>query len=365
VKTIAFLPIMFLAFVFFAGCFNNTSKNKYPEVRIAATYGLGVAPAYVIADLKLLEKYYPNVKVTFKRYGSSVALRNAVVEGSVDIMFSSIITPITLKDTGLNFKIVSGVGFAPYELMVGDSYGIQTLNDFTSQNRIVLPGYGSIPHLSIYMALDNKSAGMDNITSILQTMADPIGYESLLLGDVTAHFTTFPYTTREQAKGFHSILSSQAILGDISLVASISEDFRYKHPEIYAAFYAALAEAVELINTRDEAALEIISKTEDMSKKELLEALEHDGVVFTTKIYDPMQIVQLLHKFGFIAELPVNVQDFMWESASSMLGKEWDVVFVPKKEKEVVDTDDVFDGEIPEENFEEEVETVPEEIAGS
>jgi NitT/TauT family transport system substrate-binding protein len=358
VKIRAFLPVLFLAFVFFAGCFNSPSKNKLPEVRIAATYGLGVAPAYVIADLKLIEKYHPNVKVTFKRYGSSVALRNAVVEGSVDIMFSSIITPITLKDTGLNFKIASGVGFAPYELMVGDSFGIQTLNDFTSQNRIVLPGYGSIPHLTMYMAFDNQSGEMDNISSILQTMADPIGYESLLSGDVTAHFTTFPYTAKERAKGFHSILSSRDLLGDISFVASISEDFRYKHPEIYAAFYAALAEAVELINTRDEAALEIILKTEEISKKELLETLEQNGVIFTTKIYDPMQIAQLLHRFGFISELPVNVQDFMWESASSMLGKEWDVVFVPKKEKEV---EDAFESGVPEEDFEEEnIEEVPE-----
>ncbi|MDR2400974.1 MAG: hypothetical protein LBD73_04905, partial [Deferribacteraceae bacterium] len=272
-----------LALTLLGGC-NGRSNNKAVELRIATPYGLGYSPVYVISELKLMEKYYPNVTLSVKRYGSSISLRNAALEANADILFSSVITPITLKDTGLNFKIAAGIGTAPYELMVGENSGIQSLDNFTSQNRIVLHGFASLPHLSIYVALnnyfDNYSIDMDNISSIIQTMADPVGYNSLLTGDVTALFTTIPYTEYAREKGFRSILSSRDVLGDISLVASVSEEYYSKYPAVYAAFYAALAEAVELINTRDAGALKAISNTENIPIGELLVLLEHEGLIF-------------------------------------------------------------------------------------
>jgi NitT/TauT family transport system substrate-binding protein len=329
VKKFALIAAFLIALAVFAGYLSKSAKDKKVDLRIVTSYGLGYAPVYVISELKLVEKYYPNANVSIKRYGSSVALRNAVMEENVDILFSSLITPLILEDTGVNFKIAAGVGTVPYYLMVSEDSEIQSLEDFNSQNRIAIPGFASIPHLSIYTALDNHSVILEDISSILQTMADPIGYDSLVTGDVTAHFTTLPYSAKERANGFRSILSARDLLGDVDLVASVSKDLKNNYPEIYAAFYAALAEAVELINIRDVRALKAISKAEGISMQELNLYLDEEGVSFTTKINDSMRVAEMLRKFGFITDTPINIQDFMWESASSMLGREWK--YTPKE----------------------------------
>ncbi|MDR2400903.1 MAG: hypothetical protein LBD73_04535, partial [Deferribacteraceae bacterium] len=92
--------------------------------------------------------------------------------------------------------------------------------------------------------------------------------------------------------------------------------------------------------TRDAGALKAISKTENIPIGELLVLLEHEGLIFTTYIYGSMQMAEMLHRFGFIANLPVNIQDYMWGSASSMFGKERKVVFPPSQNKPAGEIDD-------------------------
>ncbi|MDR2105711.1 MAG: hypothetical protein LBP51_08170, partial [Deferribacteraceae bacterium] len=163
-KKAAFIAALLIALLVFAGYLSKSANEKKVQLRIAVPYGLGYSPAYVVSELKLIEKYYPDVIVIVKRYGSSVALKNAVLEGEADILFSSLITPLILEDTGVNFKIAAGVGTAPYYLMVKEDSEVQSLEDFNSQNRIAIPGFASIPHLSIYTALDNFSIILEDIS---------------------------------------------------------------------------------------------------------------------------------------------------------------------------------------------------------
>jgi ABC-type nitrate/sulfonate/bicarbonate transport system substrate-binding protein len=324
-KTIRFLALV-LIITLLLGCINSSRKKERPSLNIAVSYGLGYAPALVAADLKLIEKYYPDVSVSIKHYGSTAAIKSAVLEGDVDLIISSQIIPILLKDIGVNFKVVSGVSIAPYELMVKADSGIESLDGLSAQKLLAVPGFASVQHMALYLAADNNSIGTDNISAIIQTMAEPIGFQNLISGEVAAHFTTLPYIALEEARGYHSILSVHDLLGDISLVASVSEKLYSDYPGLYAAVYAALAEAVELINTRDPRALDIIAKRESLTVSALSAYLERDSLSFSTRIYGSAEMAKFLYDYGFITKLPRNIQDFTWETASAMFGKEWKVI---------------------------------------
>jgi NitT/TauT family transport system substrate-binding protein len=335
------------------GCINGSRKKERPSLNIAVSYGLGYAPALVAADLKLIEKYYPDVNVSIKYYGSTSAIKSAALEGNVDLIISSQIIPIILKDIGVNFKVVSGVSIAPYELMVKADSGIDSLEGFNAQKLLAVPGFASVQHMALYLAADNNSIGTDNISAIIQTMAEPIGLQNLLSGEVAAHFTTLPYIAFEETRGYHSILSVRDLLGDVSLVASVSEKLYSDHPGLYAAVYAALAEAVELVNMRDPRALGVIAKRENLTVSALSAYLERDSLSFSTRIYGSVEIANFLYDYGFITKPPRNIQDFTWETASAMFGKEWKVAAPEElpEETEVLEAETTEETEVAEEEI--------------
>jgi NitT/TauT family transport system substrate-binding protein len=348
------------------GCMNGARK-KERSLNIAVSYGLGYAPALVAADLKLIEKYYPDVNVSIKYYGSTSAIKSAALEGNVDLIISSQIIPIMLKDIGVNFKVVSGVSISPYELMVKADSGIESLEGFNAQKLLAVPGFASVQHMALYLAADNNSIGTDNISAIIQTMAEPTGLQNLLSGEVAAHFTTLPYIAFEEARGYRSILSVRELLGDVSLVASVSEKLYSDYPGLYAAVYAALAEAVELINMRDPRALEVIAKRENLTVSTLSAYLERDSLSFSTRIYGSAEIVKFLYDYGFITKRPRNIQDFTWETASAMFGKEWKAVAPEEtkdpreaEEAETTEETEVAEEEVSRPDYEEDAEALEE-----
>jgi ABC-type nitrate/sulfonate/bicarbonate transport system substrate-binding protein len=365
VSKVRFLALVLIT-ILLLGCINSSRQKERPSLNIAVSYGLGYAPAFVAADLKLIEKYYPDVSVSIKHYGSTAAIKSAALEGDVDLIISSQIIPILLKDIGVNFKVVSGVSIAPYELMVKADSGIESLDGFSAQKLLAVPGFASVQHMALYLAADN-SIGTDNISAVIQTMAEPIGFQNLLSGEVAAHFTTLPYIALEEARGYHSILSVRDLLGDVSLVASVSEKLYSDYPGLYAAVYAALAEAVELINMRDPRALEVIAKREGLTVSALSAYLERDSLSFSTRIYGSVEMAKFLYDYGFITKLPRNIQDFTWETASAMFGKEWKIA-VPEETitpeeaetSEEAETPQAAPEETPQPEYEEDAEALEE-----
>jgi ABC-type nitrate/sulfonate/bicarbonate transport system substrate-binding protein len=364
VNKIRFLALV-LIIALLLGCVNGARK-KERSLNIAVSYGLGYAPALVAADLKLIEKYYPDVNVFIKYYGSTSAIKSAALEGNVDLIISSQIIPLLLKDIGVNFKVVSGVSIVPYELMVKADSGIESLEDFNAQKLLAVPGFASIQHMALYLAADNNSIGTDNISAIIQTMSEPVGLQNLFSGEVAAHFTTLPYIAFEETRGYRSILSVRDLLGDVSLVASVSEKLYSDYPGLYAAVYAALAEAVELINMRDPRALEVIAKRENLTVGTLSAYLERDSLSFSTRIYGSVEIANFLYDYGFITKLPRNIQDFTWETASAMFGKEWKAVpeELPEEtevlESETTEETEVAEEEVSRPDYEEDAEALEE-----
>jgi NitT/TauT family transport system substrate-binding protein len=137
--------------------------------------------------------------------------------------------------------------------------------------------------------------------------------------EITAHLTSPPFQYQElEDKRVRRVLSSYDVLGGpgtFNLVWA-AKKFRDENPKVYAAFVAALDEAMAFIKENPRRAAEIYLE-EEKSKAPLasiLKMVEDPEISFTTAPQKLMEYAAFMHKTGAIENLP----------------KDWKEVFFPE-----------------------------------
>lgn len=306
-------------------------------IRIAEQFGIGFLPLHVIRDQRLIEKHAALLGIeaspTWVKLSGGGAMNDALLAGSIDVGSGGVTPLLTLWDrtrgSALEVKGVAALVSMPYHLL-SNRPEVRTIADLGSKDRIALPATGiSIQSRTLQMASvgiwgQGQFAKLD---ALQVALPHPEATTALLSGstEITAHFSSPPFQYQAVASGkAHKVLSSYEVLGGPATAIMLWATGRYRtdNPKTYAAFLAALEEAVAFIG-RDKAAAADTYVRVEKSKLDpalLRQILDDPEVTFTLTPLQTHKYAAFMHGIGAIRAKPTGWQDYFFPEAHASTG---------------------------------------------
>jgi NitT/TauT family transport system substrate-binding protein len=313
------------------------SRAEVSELKIAEQYGISYLPLMIMEDQKLVEKHakaagIPDLKVSWAKFAGGNVMNDALLSDSLHFAAGGVAPMVTLwaKTRGnYDVKAVAALNSMPLYLNTRNP-NVKTIKDFTDKDKIALPAVKvSIQAVTLQMAAEKAfGAGQQNrLDKLTVSMSHPDGQAALLSGtsEVTAQFSAPPFQYQQLEKpAIHKVLDSYEVLGGpatFNLVWTTSK-FRNANPKVYAAFTAALDEAIDKINHDKKWAAEAylrISKDKD-SVEDIVKMLDDPKVKFTTTPQNVGKYVDFMYKIGAIKAKPDSWKDLFFPNAHNLAG---------------------------------------------
>lgn len=299
----------------------DSLSGETQEIRIAQQYGLGYLPLMIMRQYELLQKHarangLGNVRVAWSRFPSGKAMNNALQVGLLDFGSGGVGPLLEGWDqTGGSRGLmgVAALASMPMFLNTTDSR-IKSLADFTDRDRIALPAVQrSVQAVTLQMAAA-KSFGLENFDrfdKLTVSMSHPDAVRELLSGTsgITAHFASPPYQYEELDSGrVRTVLSSYDVLGGPTTFTVLwtRAEFFTENPQTTKAFYAALKEAMEIIegDRRNAAEVYVQQSDSDLPVEFVERMISHPMTEYTTVPLHIMGYAKFMHSIGTITNLP-------------------------------------------------------------
>lgn len=316
-KIIFSILIVIFFCLILVGCNNGGGDqgNKL-QVKVAEQYGLAYAPLQVMKEKNLIEKNLPGIEVSWRQLGNTTAIREAMLAGELDMGFMAIPPFLIGWDKGMNWKIACGLSTSPIGLVVNKD-DIQSIQDFTTEDRIALPQPGSIQHILLSIACEKIWDDPRRLDNQLVTLDHPDGMNALLArSEVSAHFTTPPYLLKElDEPGIHQILDGREVMGeDFTFAVGVATEKFYKEqPEIYEAFLKALEEALDFMKENPTETVTILAKAYQMEQEEVLNYLERSDTTYSLEVQGVMKFADSMQKYSYINRKPTHLEEVLWD----------------------------------------------------
>jgi NitT/TauT family transport system substrate-binding protein len=306
------------------------------RIRIAEQFGIAFLPLHVLRDQQLIEKQGKalgfDITVEWAKLSGGASMNDGLLSGSIEIASAGIGPVLTIWDRTKgagDVKAVAALGSLP-SFLVTRNPNIKTLKDFTRADKIALPAVGvSVQAKALQIAAEQefgvgRHGAMDDITV---SLAHPDATAALLSGstEITAHFSNPPFQYQAlKDPGVHRVLSSYDVLGGraTSNVVYATSKFRDDNPRTYAAFLAALKQAVAWINTNKAAAAETYIRVEKSKLDPLLirSIVEDPDVLYTITPERTFPYAEFLARTGGIKNKVTSWKDYFFPDIHDLAG---------------------------------------------
>lgn len=304
-QLLIFLSILTLAVFSLSGC--SAKEEKEAEVfTIAEQFGIAYAPLNIMKEKGILEAKLPNVTIEWNQFGGPTAIREGMLNGEIDFGFMGICPVLIGIDNGMEWKYATGIS-SNQVAIVTDREDLQSLSDFTPEDKIAILSPGCTQHVLLCMLAQKELSDARCLDSQTVSMTHPDAANALISDtEIAAHVATPPYVQEELAHGMHIIADGEDIVGEpftfISGVTMI--DFYENHRDWYDAFMEALEESIDYINNNKAEAAALLAPAYGITEEELLEQMNYNGTIYSTELTGIEKISQAMAEMGFIKEAP-------------------------------------------------------------
>ena len=293
-------------------------------IRIAEQFGIGYLPLQMMRDRELIEKHGAEagleISVEWARFSGGQAMNEALLSDSVDIGSGGVGPLLLIWDrTDGDVKGIAAINDMPLFLNSNDPE-LQSLADFTADHKIAVPAAGvSIQSRVLQMAAQQQLGAWDALENNQVSLPHPDATAQMISGvaGISAHLTSPPFQYQQlQHDNIHNVLSSYDVLGRHTFNSVWSRtSFRENSPQTYAAFLAALNEAMELIaaDFADAADTFIRVNESSLDPAFILSMIEDPDITFTTTPNNTMKFAEFMHEIGVLNTLPGSWQDYYFE----------------------------------------------------
>lgn len=308
------------------------------EIRIAGGFGITNLPIMVMKRHNLMEKHAKvlglgDVKPTYATLAGGANLNDALLSGAVDVGFPSPTSflPLWAKTRdSLDVRAISAVSSMPLYLNMRNP-AVKSIGDLSDKDKIAVPSLRvSIQPILLQMeaAKEFGEANAGKFDRLTVAMPHPEAATALLTGSagITGHFGSPPFQYQElKDPKIHNVLDSYKILGGpATFVIAIATGKFYKaNPKTVAAFYAALKESIDWINSNKKAAADLYleeSHDKRSSVDDILAMLNDPKIVFTTTPQRTMAYADFMYKIGMIKVKPASWKDMYFPTAHDLSG---------------------------------------------
>jgi NitT/TauT family transport system substrate-binding protein len=325
-----------LALALWAGAGPHAAA-EVSEIRIAQQPGLTYLPFILLEANRLVEKHAKaaglgDVKVTWFRFSGGNVMNDALLSGNLDIANSGPPAFLTLwarTKGNLAVRGIAAYNSLPLHLNTRNP-AVRSIRDLTDKDRIAVPAVrASMQAMLLQMEAERvfgpgQHGRLDALT-VSRGHADAMAQLFQDGSEINAHFAAPPFTALELARpGIRTILTAEDVLGAPATVglAYTTARFHDQNPKAYAAFFAALREAIEFIRTNRREAAEIFVKTTKVKSTvdEIVAQLSEPKTEFGLTPQGMLKFAHFLHRTGQIKERPDTWQDLFFPAIHSAPG---------------------------------------------
>jgi NitT/TauT family transport system substrate-binding protein len=301
------------------------ARAEVADVRIGVGFGIGYLPLLIMKHDKLVEKHLRAAGL------ADTTMNDALLAG--DLHFASGGSPPFLllwdKTKGsLDVKAVGALVSMPNFLNTVDPR-IKSIKDYGPSDRIAIAGAGNSTqsiYLQMAVAQIYGDENFNKLNTNLLSLSHPDGMAAMLSGqDVRSQFTSAPFQYQElQRPEVHRVASSYDIVGgrNTFLIVWSTAKFRNANPKTYAAVYAALQEATQLLDAdKKAAAATYVAETKSAeSMPEILKMLEDPDIKFTLAPERIMKFVEFMNRVGTLKNKPATWKDLFFPEVHGLAG---------------------------------------------
>ncbi len=306
----------------------NTTAGaaEVKEVAIARGFAIPHLPLMVMEHEKLYEKHLaaaglPDTKVTYTTIGSGQAINDGLLSGALAFGAGGSPPLLTLWDRtrdSIQARGVCAEATMPLYLNTRNPQ-VKTIADFTDSDKIAVGAVKvSIQAILLQMAAV-KAFGPANFSKLdarTVGMSAPDASAALLSGmsEVTASFSLPPFQYTEIKKpGIRTVTTSNEILGQPHTFTMVygTNKFREANPKTYAAFLAAMREAMARIQSDKPGVVKMylaLTKSKE-TEADLLAILNDPQVEFTMTPKGIMKFAEFMNEVGTLKTKPASWKD--------------------------------------------------------
>jgi NitT/TauT family transport system substrate-binding protein len=307
--------------------FSRPAHAEVSKIRLSHGYGILYLPLIVMRDQKLLEKQAEKaglgaMDVSWQMLDGGNVINDAMLAGSLDIAGTGAPGFMTLwsRARGIPRSEIIGVsGMSTCALALNTNKpSIKSLADFTSADKIALPGIKTSLAAVVLQMLVAKQFGQANYAKLdpmTVGLPHPEAYAALMSGrtEIIAHFASPPFSSRELADPkIHTVIAASEVLGNSTLdVTFAPKQFVAANPKVMTAFLAAMDEANAMIVADKPKAAAIfnrVSPTGSTDEAVIAMLSEHD-TKFDTTPHGLMEYANFMGTAGTIRAKPTDWKD--------------------------------------------------------
>lgn len=306
-----------------------------PTIRLGIQPGLTYLPYAVIAQAKLIEAAARDaglgeVNVVWRTFAGANVMNDALIADSVDVGITGIAGFLTLwsKTKGKFTRALFSYGHMPITL-VSRNPAVKTLADFTDKDRIAVPAVKvSIQAMYLQMAAERTwgPEARHRLDPLTIGRGHPDAMAALLGGtEINAHFAPPPFNYIElRDPRVHRVTDTEELLGTpvSNGIAYTTDKFYNANPKLVAALYAALNEAMRIINTDPKRAAELYLAHggEKLPIDDIVMMIRAPGTVWDLKPRGVLRIAEFMHRTNQIPTAPAAWKELFFDAAHPLAG---------------------------------------------
>jgi len=311
-------------------------RAEVGEITVAQQYGVSFLPLMIMQADKLVEKHaaaagIKDLAVNWAKLAGPSAMNDGLISGSLTFAAQGAPSLITLwSKTNGQIKGLSAITTYPLYLVTRNPK-VKSLKDFSAEDRIAVPSIKISTQAIMLQMAAAKAFGEQNygkLDSLTVSLSHPDATLAFInnTAGVNAHFSTSPFYEQEiKAPGAHLITTSYEILGGpaTALVITANAKFRAANPKVFKAFYAALKEAIDTINTDKPAAAKRyldLANDKKNSVQDIVAVISDKDYAFTLQPQKVFATAQFMAKIGSIKNAPGKIDDLFFPEVGALKG---------------------------------------------
>jgi NitT/TauT family transport system substrate-binding protein len=309
-----------------------SARAEVSEVKVPlGAGGFGFLPLHMMKTYGLIEKHAAGAGVTvtvnWSDVGGPAIMNDALLSGSADFISAGPPAFLTLWDRtkgNINVKGVAAMSSIPMYLNTRAEH-LSKLDDIRAGDKMAVTAVKvSIPSIvmQMYARKTYGAAETFRFDPYTVTMTHPDAVLALLSGrtEIVAHYASASFHQRERKDpSVRTIMTTSEVMGGATTFTMISTTAKFhdQNPKVYAAFVAALDEAMAMIrNDKPNAAAVLLESMggKGWSVAELAGMLDEPDTRYTTTPENVMSYAEFMHAIGTLRNRPASLDDLFFSA---------------------------------------------------
>ena len=279
---------------------------------VAIQPGLGYAPMVVVKQKGWLEQAVPGLQVEWKVISSSVAIREAMLAGEVQVGCGSVAPFLIGRDRGFRTRLVAALNTVDLWLLTNDPR-VQGVRDFRPGDKVAVVAPDTNQAFVLRKAAQQAFGDAQALDTAMLSMPHPDALQSVLTNQVAGYIGSPPFEEAAAARGVRRLLSSRDLFGPLTFnVCFAREQFAGQGTPVLKALQAGVRRAIDLLTARPAEAATLLARDAGQPEAELARQLALPETRFTTEPTGVKALGDFMHETGFLRTPPGNLDDLLF-----------------------------------------------------